>query len=81
MTGIALTIGIIAGFSVGARGLVLILGLLVLSLPSLFVAIGWAAVGKALASVALIQIGYALTALAPASLHALAPRERRALRH
>ena len=74
MVATALLLGLIAGCTVGVRGLAIVLGLIVLSMPSLWITAGALAVGKAVLSIVLIQVGYAGAALVPPAIpRAFAP--------
>ena len=74
MIATALLLGLVAGCTVGIRGLVLVVALIALSMPSLWITAGLVAVGKAALSLVLIQVGYASAALLPVAVpRAFAP--------
>ena len=73
MVELAVFTGLFAGCVVGVRGLLTILAILVLSLPSLGVASGWDAVFAGITAIVALQVGYAAAALMPVCLHKPAP--------
>lgn len=69
MVELALFTGLLVGCVAGIRGLLATIAVLVLSLPSLAIASGWEAVLACVTALVALQVGYAASALVPASFH------------
>ena len=65
MVELALFTGLFAGCVVGVRGLLAILGLLVVAIPPLAVTVGLSGVLSAATAIVAVQVGYAAAALMP----------------